>query len=304
MLNNKGSEEYVLLTPYDVLREDEPAINKRDFYNSHERIRVSIDNDNLRAYVNNYIDMAVKNYEDNQRKNRRAAKEKSLQKVEKDAFKELVRDYPELCDYYIKICEMDASKIRMQCMNEFNLQVKKLLAAPQKLVALFEQNDYEYKENLSAREEAKNRLVYFKHIIENCDGYKNFYVDGKQIAKENDLQRLFRYVWYGTSYKIDAEVNNGRGQADFIISKGQTNQNIIEFKLAGNSKLAHVFNQVEVYEKANSAEGSLIAIFCFSESEYYSAKQIVITAGYKDMIDESVYLIDCRNDNKASASLV
>lgn len=150
---------------------------------------------------------------------------------------------------------------------------------------------------------AKQRLKFFKHIIEDCDGYKNLYVKGKQIAKENDLQRLFRFVWYGTNYKVDAEPNNGRGQADFIISMGQKNQSIVEFKLASNSTLAHVFTQVKIYEAANCTDGSLIAIFCFSESEYLNSEQIVKAAGYGNLIGESIYLIDCRNDNKPSASI-
>lgn len=185
VLDEKGRKEYVLLTPYDILREDEPSINKKDFYESHERIRNAIEND----------------------------------------------------------------------------------------------------------------------IIEDCDGYKNLYTDGKQIAKENDLQRLFRFVWYGTSYKVDAEPNNGRGQADFIVSKGQNNQNIVEFKLASNSTLSHVFTQVKIYEAANCTDGSLIAIFCFSESEYLYSEQIVKAAGYEELLGESIYLIDCRNDNKKSASI-
>ena len=44
-----------------------------------------------------------------------------------------------------------------------------------------------------------------------------------------------------TKYKVDAEPNNGSGQADVIISMGQKNQSIVEFKLASNSTLAHVF---------------------------------------------------------------
>ena len=158
------------------------------------------------------------------------------------------------------------------------------------------------KKNWIVDEEAKQRLKFFKHIIEDCDGYKNLYVKGIQIAKENDLQRLFRFVWYGTNYKIDAEANNGRGQTDFIVSMGQNNQNIIEFKLASNSSLSHVFTQVQIYEAANCTEGSLIAIFYFSEAEYLTSKQIVKEAGYEDMIDESIFLIDCRSDNKISAS--
>ena len=285
-----------------ALREDEPSINKKDFYDSYDRIRVAIENDTLRAYVNNYIELAVKRYEENQRRNHKAAREKSIKKIEKGAFRELVRVYPELYDYYIKLRETDSEQIRSECISELNTQLEKLFVASQKIIALIENSDYQVNEKLTAREEAKERLRYFKHVIEECDGYKNLYVKGVQIAKENDLQRLFRFVWYGTSYKVDAETNNGRGQTDFIISKGQNNQNIVEFYLASNSTLAHVFTQVKIYEAANCTDGSLIAIFYFSENEYASAMRIIKAVGYEEMIGESIYLIDCRNDNKISAS--
>lgn len=301
--DERGRKEYVLLTPYDILREDEPSINRKDFYDSYERIRIAIENDTLRAYVNNYIGLAVKQYEENQRRNRRASREKSIKKIEKAAFRELAREYPELYDYYIKLRETDIDEIRSTCLSELNTQLEKLFVASQKIISLFENQDYQVNEKLTAREEAKERLRYFKHIIEDCDGYKNLYVKGKQIAKENDLQRLFRFVWYGTNYKVDAEPNNGRGQADFIVSMGQKDQSIVEFKLASNSTLAHVFTQVKIYEAANCADGSLIAIFYFSESEYLYSEQIVKAAGYESMIGESIYLIDCRNDNKPSASI-
>lgn len=301
--DEKGRKEYVLLTPYDILREDEPAINRKDFYDSYERIRTSIDNDTLRAYVNNYIRLAVKQYEEKQRRNHRAPREKSIQKIEKDAFMDLANEYPELYDYYVKLRETDVDEIRSECQSEVDNQLEKLLIASQKIISIFKNLDYQVNEKLTAREEAKARLKYFKHIIEDCDGYKNLYVKGKPIAKENDLQRLFRFVWYGTNYKVDAEANNGRGQADFIVSKGQNNQSIIEFKLASNKTLDHVFTQVKIYEAANCTDGSLIVIFYFSESEYLYAKQIVKNAGYESMIDKSIYLIDCRPDNKPSASI-
>lgn len=301
--NEKEKIEFVLLTPYDILREDEPSINREDFFNSHERIRAAIENNNLRAYVNNYIGQAVMKYEEDQKRNRRAIKEKSIQRIEKEAFQEVVREYPELYDYYIKLREADTDEIRLQCIEELNKQFEKFLLASKSLISIFEQTDYLIDENLSAREEAKRRLAYFKHIIEDCDGYKNLYIKGQRIAKESDLQRLFRFVWYGTNYKIDAEPNNGRGQADFIVSMGQKNQNIVEFKLASNSTLDHIFTQVKIYEAANCSDGSLIAIFYFSESEYFTALQVIKNRGYENMINESIYLIDCRNDNKASASI-
>jgi len=301
--DEKGQVEYVLLTPFDILREDEPSINRDDFYKSHERIRAVIENDSLRTYVNNYIMKAVQRYEENQKKNRRAIRENSVQKIEKEAFQEIVGEYPELYDYYIKLQEANTDEIKKQCMQELNKQLEKLLVASKNLISLFISNEYTFEENLSAREEAKNRLTFFKHIIEDCDGYKNLYVKGEQIAKENDLQRLFRFVWYGSNFKVDSEANNGRGQADFIISMGQHNQNIIEFKLASNSMLSHVFTQVKIYEAANCADGSLVAIFYFTESEYRKAQQVVVNAGYENMINESIFLIDCRSDNKSSASI-
>ena len=54
--------------------------------NSYDRIRTVIENDSLRAYVNNYIGLAVRRYEEEQRKNKRPIKEKSIEKIEKQAF--------------------------------------------------------------------------------------------------------------------------------------------------------------------------------------------------------------------------
>jgi len=301
--DEKGYIEYVILTPYDILREDEPSINRKDFFDSHERIRADIDNDILRAYVNNYISNAIREYEEAQRKNKKPIREKTIMKIEKNAFKEVVREYPELYDYYIKLREADTEEIKLQCTYELNEQLEKLLINSKQLINLVFTQGYQVDISLSAREEAKERLKFFKHIIEDCDGYKNLYTNGICIAKENDLQRLFRFVWYGTMYKVDSEPNNGRGQADFIVSKGQYNQNIIEFKLASNSSLAHIFTQIKIYEAANCSNGSLMAIFYFSQDEYDIANQTIKNAGYEKQINESILLIDCRNDNKPSASI-
>lgn len=301
--NNKGKKEFVLLTPQDILREDEPAINKKDFYDSYERICLNIENDTLRAYVNNYISKAVQQYENNLINNKRKKpSEKSIRRVEKNAFKELVQEHKELYDYYIRLREIDKAEICSQCSLEREKQIEKFISATESLIDIFLKNNYIIQEELTAQEESKRRLKYFKHIIENCDGYKHFYQGGKRISNEKDIQRLSLLVWYGTNYKISAEANNGRGPVDFIVSMGQNNQCIIEFKLASNKSLAHMFTQVKVYEAANCADGSLFALFYFSEEEYQYSKKVVKEAGYENLINESIILIDCRNDNKKSAS--
>lgn len=115
---------------------------------------------------------------------------------------------------------------------------------------------------------------------------------------------MFRLVWYDTTYKVDFDTNNGRGEADVIVSKGQYNQNITEFKLASNSSLSHVFEQVKIYEAANCADGSLVAIFFFSESEFETAHRVVKNAGYEDQVNKAIFFIDCRADNKPPASKI
>lgn len=300
--NGKGEDEYVLLTPLDILREDEPSINRVDFYNSQERVRASIDNDVLRAYVNNYIFGAVRKYEEQQRRNKRPVRERSISKIEKNAFAELTHEYPELYDYYIRLRELDTAEIRAKSSSEVNTQLEKFLVNTSALIDSVISNGYKIDESLSAREEAIRRLKFFKHVIEDCDCYKNFYYSGQRISSEDDIRRMFRLVWYGTTYKVDFDTNNGRGELDVNVSKGQYNQNIIEFKLASNSSLPHVFTQVKVYEAANCADGSLVAIFYFSQSEFEIAKHVVINAGHEEQLDKAVFLIDCREDNKPSAS--
>ena len=109
--SEKGKKEYVLLTHKDILREDEPAINRKDFLDSYDDVRSMIDNDSLRAYVNNYIAKAILEYENNQKRNKRSVNERSVKKIEKDAFKELAKEYPELYDYYIKYVENNPEQV-------------------------------------------------------------------------------------------------------------------------------------------------------------------------------------------------
>lgn len=302
--NSKGDFEYILLTPYDILREGEPSINKKHYIESHERIRASINNNSLRAYVNNYISLAVKKYEEAQRAKSKSSNQKTISSIEKNAFMQVTLERPILYDYYIKLRENDDEEIKRCCLEEFNTQVEKFTINSKQLISKANQVGYTIDESLLPREEAKQRIIFFKHIIEDCDGYKNLYVNGKKIANENDLQRLFKFVWFGTKYKVNYEADNGRGKADVIVSMGQDNQNIIEFKLASNSRLSHVFEQVKIYEKANESTDSLIVIFYFTESEYSKTSKMIKNAGYETSIDDSIFLVDCRSDNKPSASTV
>ena len=160
-----------------------------------------------------------------------------------------------------------------------------------------------YRKVPDAYDEAKLRVGYLKHVIENQDGYKLFYAKGKPIKREADLQVIYRLVWYGSPLDVNREVNNGRGPVDYKISYGKENSTLVEFKLASNSKLKqNLAKQVEVYKLASETERAIKVILFFSEKEYEKVCTILNELELSSCKD--IILIDARNDNKESASNV
>ncbi|MFA7156989.1 MAG: hypothetical protein WC123_04775 [Bacilli bacterium] len=304
IINEKGKEEYILLTPKDILREEEPSINRRDFYTRNETVRNSIDNDVLRVQVDNYIQKAVLNYEQEIKKSNKKIKESDINKIKIGAFDDMVKENPIIYDYYIRLRENEVEETKIKCLTEVNEQLEKLIIRAERISVQFKELGYNPSKNITAREESKYRIEFFKHIIEDCDGYKILYYKDKRIAKEDDLNRMFRLVWADTDFKQSYDANNGRGEADVVVSKGVKNQCVVEFKLASNSKLSTVFKQADVYCKANDCLEKLIVIFYFTESEYIKTQNMINKFNFGNLIDKEIFLIDCRNDNKIAGSKV
>ena len=301
--NRKGNREFVLLTPRDILRKDEPSINRQDLIRNYDKVRNIIDNAAIRSQLENYIMKAVSAYENECQTKKKKANEATIARIEKQAFIGALQYIPELYDYYVKLKECEREKITTDAFSETTEQLEKFYVNSAALIESYKKEFPSIITGLSAREEIRQRLIWFKHIIEDCDGYKNLYYDGKPIAKEDDLQRLFRFVWYGSIYDVNYETNNGRGESDVKVSYGAATKNIAEFKLASNSRLSHIFEQVAIYEKANQCTDSIYAIFYFSQNELLKVKAMLIETKTEKFIDDSIFLIDCRNDNKKSASI-
>ncbi len=304
IINDKGNPEFILLTPKDILRKEEPTINKKDFERRYDDIRNIIDNSAIRSQLNNYIAKAVSEYEKACQAEQKKPKASEITKIEKRSFMEALSFIPELYDYYVKLKEAEKTFVIDEAFNETIEQLDKFYTASQSLIHLFHSHIHERATGLSAREESKQRIKWYKHIIEDCDGYKNLYYNNLPIATEDDLQRLFRFVWYGTDFDVNYETNNGRGESDIKVSFGAKDKNIIEFKLASNPRLSHIFDQVKVYENANQCSDSLYVIFYFSQEEYFKVKKMIADTHMGSKIDDSIFLVDCREDNKTSASRI
>ena len=286
------ADDYVLLTPKAMLTRDDTFINRIDMIRNLQEIAPAISDDALRFELEIYFREVL------------YKKKKELSQTEKnDIATRLIKQHPELIDYYMKYKEdneAEATSISKEKVEEvetlFNDQISQL-------VSLLNEKTEFYHRIPDAHDEAKLRVGYLKHVIEEQDGYKLFYAKGKPIKREADLQVIYRLVWYGSDLDVNREVNNGRGPVDYKISYGKKNSTLVEFKLASNSKLKqNLAKQVEVYKAASETERAIKVIMFFSEKEY---EKICAILNELELVScEDIILIDARDDNKESASNV
>ena len=284
-------DDYILLTPRDLLTRDDTFINRSDMISNLQNIAPSIEDSTIRFKLNNYFTNVL------------PKKKKDMSKNDKNlAATLLIREHPELIDYYVKYKEEkedEATSISKQVVEEvkklFNIQLQELTQI------LIQETDF-YNTQGDSYEEAYKRVVFLKSVIEDMDGYRLFYLNGKPIKRESDLQIMYRLVWFASDMDVNREVNNGRGPVDFKISKGSKNSTLVEFKLASNSKLRNnLAKQVDIYKKSSSTHRSIKVILYFTENEYTNVTSVLKDLGLQGCRD--IILIDATN-NKPSASNV
>lgn len=285
-------DDYVLLTPKCMLTRDDTFINRSDMLRNLQTIAPSVDDETLRFELDHYLSGIL------------GVGDKKPTKTEKDRAAEiLIRTHPELIDYYVKYKEdheEEATSVSKEQVSEVELLFQTQLT---ELVDLLKTKTQFYDVVPDAHEEALRRVQYLKHVIEDQDGYRIFYVNGKPVKRESDLQVMYRLLWYGTPLDVNREVNNGRGPADYKISYGKKNATLVEFKLASNSKLKqNLEKQVDVYKAASETDRAIKAILYFTDAEYEKVTKVLNDLGIYGCRD--VVLIDARNDNKPSASNV
>ncbi|HEY3332798.1 MAG TPA: hypothetical protein VGK19_22385 [Capsulimonadaceae bacterium] len=280
--------DFVLLVPEDVLTREETWISKHDLVSSFFRIPKSMPNGALRAEINNYLLKAIP------RRRTKAEKEQLVQ--------ETLLKYPEMIDYYIKLKE-DTKEQARSISQERVADARQLFQNNVRELANLLCGTNFYNVPGDSYEEAHARIAYLKQVIEKNDGYRLFYVKGKPIQREDDVQIAYRLTWHGSPYDVNREVNNGRGPADFKVSFGGNDSTVVEFKLASNPQLSHnLKNQTAVYKQANNTNKSISVIFYFTSQELAKVERILNMLGIFGSPD--VVLIDARRDNKTSASLV
>lgn len=280
-------DDYVLLTPRDLLTKDENWINRHDMFRRFEEIVEAVPDQQLRSRINQYLS--------------RQLRKRSTQKDRDRAYETLLQDNPALIEWYIKWKEDNGGDAVKQSKLKVTDSEERFIKQFGHLIQQLEKETQFYKHGIDTFEECRARIVFLKKEIEANGAYRLFYHKGKPIERESDLQILYRLTWFATPSDFNSEVNNGRGPVDFAISRGSNDKTIVEFKLAKNSKLKrNLEKQVKIYEAANSTRKSLKVIFYFTSAELSTVKGIL--KELKLEADETIVLVDCRKDNKPSAS--
>ena len=280
-------EDYVLLTPKNMLTKDENWINRYGLIQSYSDIVESVPDGQLRAQINNYFSSILP--------------VDHSSKEEREARGNVILQFPELVEYYIRYkedrgdeAEAYSDKKVAESEQLYINQVRNFVGDLFALTKFYEQVG-------NTHEEARRRVMFLKDVIENKGGHRLFYADGKPIRREKDLQLLFRLTWFASPSDVSSEANDGRGPVDFKISRGSFDKSLVEFKLASSTSLQrNLENQVEIYKAASDTPNALKVILFFSQKHQNKVSSILQQLGLEK--NEDIILIDGRADNKPSGS--
>lgn len=278
--------DYILLTPKDILTKDDTWISKHDLHTDFKTITSSIPNAALRDQINEYFLRTLPKREP-KKEDYAIARDLTLSK------------YPEIIDYYIKYKEDNGEKARDISIDNVKEAERLFINNIHHLVSLLDEQNQFTKVKWDTFEETYQRVMYLKQVIENNDGYRIFYIKGKPVKRESDLQLMFKLTWFATPSDFNSEVNNGGGPVDFKISRGFKDKTLVEFKLSSNSKLKqNLAKQVERYTEANQTDKAIKVILYFDDSELAKTKKVLKELGLKE--GKTIVLIDARKRPSAS----
>lgn len=286
IIDHNGNPDFVLLTPTMLLVRDDAWINRKDMIRNFTQYATAIPDEVLRDRVNLYFNSQLN--------------EKSNKGDREHAAESTIHQFPILTDYYIRYQEdreRDAlARNLADVTGVHQVFIEQLLQLIEQLKPL---GFYDSNKPSNSYEEAMERLLYLKHVVEDCDGYRYFYDGDKPIHREADLHIMYRLACCNTVSDANAEVNNGRGPVDFKLSRGRRDQTLVEFKLARTLK-RNLEKQVDVYKNANDHPNTIKAIMYFTDEE--QKKVFKILNDLELMGKNGIVLIDARKDNKIQAS--
>ncbi len=280
--------DYVVLTPADMLTRDDTWINHSDMINRFEHLPEAVDDDQLRAQIEEYFKSRLS--------------KKPTRKERAAAAQATITQFRELIDIYIKLKEDDGDQAEAISLQKTEDIRRALVQQVRIAIGGLQQKTDFYDKPWTSYDEARDRVMQFKQYVENQDGYRVINRgNGQPLSNETEVQLFFGLIWMNTDFDVNREPNNGRGPVDFKVSFGTKDKSLIEFKLASSSSLKrNLERQVAIYEKANRTHTSVKVVVCYTAQDQAKLERVLKELGLQD--DPSIVVIDARSDNKPSAS--
>jgi len=279
--------DYVLLCPKEILTKDETWISRSELIGRFSGIVNAIPNDQLRAQISAYFASQLP------QKPRKREREKAANVT--------LEKYPAVIDYYVAEKEQDVKSAREDSLKKIEDAHGVFVEALRNFAESLGQTTEFFSTDDDTFAECIKRVNYLKTFIEDQDGYRLFYKGNHPLKREQDIQLLFKLVWYASESDLNAEPNNGRGPVDFSASRGRKDKTLVEFKLASNTKLRqNLEKQVEIYKKANNTKKAIKVVLFFNDTEL--AKLVKIKNDLKLKEGQDIIFINADKTGKVSAS--
>lgn len=154
-------DDYVLLTPADLLTKDDTWISRKGLLKDFTAIPESIPNDALRAQVNGYF-------------LRQLPQEPSNDDIAQ-AIDHTIREFPIILDYYIRYKEEHQADAVASSREKVRYSERIFQGQAAGLANLLALQTNFYQSPGNTYDECLERLAYLKHVIEDRGGYRTFY---------------------------------------------------------------------------------------------------------------------------------
>jgi hypothetical protein len=263
--DNNYKDNYIILTPIDILTKDETWINRSELLKKFRKITDAIPNVALRDKLTNYFEkrLSVIVKEDKEA----TAKDKA------QAANETILEYPEVLDYFVR----DKEEHGDEAKNSSSLKVieSKLLYLKHfsKLGWRLQKTTNFYKIEENSFEKTLEKLNILKEAVENGGGNETFYFENKPIEDEDNLSILFRLTWKANHHKIDKD----NSFAEIITSwKPSTKKLKIVLKLSTNSQIRKTLEKLrDVYKESSAEQEYILVLIHYSEGELNDIKFVL-----------------------------
>lgn len=258
-------DNYVILTPNDILTKDETWINRGELLKKFRKITDAIPNVALRDKLTNYFEKRLSEIVEEDKE--ATAKDKTR------AANETILEYPEILDYFVRDKEENGDEA--QSSSSLKVMESKLLYLKHfsKLGWRLQKTTDFYKIKENSFEQTLRKINILRDAVENGGGNETFYFENKPIEDEDNLSILFRITWKANEHKIDKE----NTFAEVITSWKSSKRKLkIVLKLSTNSQIRKTLEKLrDVYKEDSVEQEYILVLIHYSEGELNDIKFVL-----------------------------